>query len=122
MGWLTTEELCWNDAGELQHPRALDLQDSRRPATGRRRRTCALLDDAPNREDTIHRSKAVGEPPLMLAISVLHAIRDAVASCGGGRNLPVLAAPATPESILRAIASVSQKQGERKVETAGAGA
>ena len=62
----------------------------------------ALL-DAPNREDTIYRSKAVGEPPLMLAISTFHAIRDAVASCGLKHRLPNLPAPATPETVLRAI-------------------
>ena len=42
---------------------------------------------APNREETIHRSKAVGEPPLMLALSVFHALRDAVASAGDGRRI-----------------------------------
>ncbi len=66
-----------------------------------------LLADAPNREDTIFRSKAVGEPPLMLAISVLHAIRDACASSESG-GTPVLSAPATPESIFRALATLKQ--------------
>ncbi len=66
-----------------------------------------LLADAPNREDTIFRSKAVGEPPLMLAISVLHAIRDACATCESGAA-PALSAPATPESILRALATLKQ--------------
>ena len=56
-----------------------------------------------NVEDSIHRSKAVGEPPLMLALSVFFAIRDAVASCGGSSFRPTLSAPATPEAILRAI-------------------
>ena len=55
-----------------------------------------------NVEDTIHRSKAVGEPPLMLAISVFHAIRDAVSAVGDHRSSPSLNAPATPEEILRA--------------------
>ena len=64
-----------------------------------------LFEGEPNREDTIYRSKAVGEPPLMLAISVLHAIRDAVASCGAAGALPDLRAPATPEAVLRAIAA-----------------
>ncbi|HXC59904.1 MAG TPA: hypothetical protein VN645_11345, partial [Steroidobacteraceae bacterium] len=54
-------------------------------------------------EATIHRSKAVGEPPLMLAMSVFHALRDAVASCGAPGRAVNLEAPATPESILRAI-------------------
>ena len=60
-----------------------------------------LLENAANREDTIYRSKAVGEPPLMLAISVFHAIRDAIATAGD--PLPALDAPATPEAVLRAI-------------------
>ena len=66
----------------------------------------ALLERSANREDTIHRSKAVGEPPLMLAISVFHAIRDACAACGPAGALPQLTAPATPEAVLRAIDSV----------------
>jgi xanthine dehydrogenase large subunit len=60
----------------------------------------------PNAEDTIHRSKAVGEPPLLLAFSVFFAIRDAVASVGGYRINPPLDAPATGEAILNAIDGV----------------
>jgi xanthine dehydrogenase large subunit len=60
-----------------------------------------LLENAANREDTIYRSKAVGEPPLMLAISVWHAIRDAIAT--DSNPLPALDTPATPEAVLRAI-------------------
>jgi xanthine dehydrogenase large subunit len=56
-----------------------------------------------NREETIHRSKAVGEPPLMLAISVFSALTDAVASVADHRFLPKLDAPATPERILAAV-------------------
>ncbi len=85
MGWLTTEELWWDAEGPAAHARALDLQDpgrSRRAADLQRR---GSLDDAPNREPTIFRSKAVGEPPLMLAISVLLAIRDAMASLADHR-------------------------------------
>ena len=66
-----------------------------------------MLESSPNREDTIYQSKAVGEPPLMLAISVFHAIRDACAACGSPGALPDLTAPATPESVLRAIESVA---------------
>jgi xanthine dehydrogenase large subunit len=68
-----------------------------------------------NVEDSIHRSKAVGEPPLMLAISVLHAIRDAVASVAGDRLAPRLNAPATPEEVLRAVT-------ELKARASGTGA
>jgi xanthine dehydrogenase large subunit len=106
VGWLTSEELWWDARGQLgthapstyKIPAAGDW-----PADTRVR----LLERAPNVEDTIFRSKAVGEPPLMLAISVFHAIRDACASCGEPGARPALAAPATPESILNAIASMS---------------
>ena len=54
-----------------------------------------------NREDTIYRSKAVGEPPFMLALSAFHAIRDALAA--ENRSAPALNAPATPEVILRVL-------------------
>ena len=65
-----------------------------------------LFDGEPNREATIYRSKAVGEPPLMLSMSVFHAIRDAIAGCGQAGALPDLPAPATPEAVLRAIDGV----------------
>jgi len=102
MGWLTAEELWWDGKGRLMThapstykiPVASDV-----PADFRVR----LWERGENVEDSIHRSKAVGEPPLMLAISVFHAIKDAVASVGDGRASPVLNAPATPEEVLRAV-------------------
>jgi xanthine dehydrogenase large subunit len=114
-GWLTSEELWWNGKGELQThapstykiPTAYDW-----PADAR----IELLRSSPNREATIYRSKAVGEPPLMLAISVLHAIRDASAACGVDGASPHLAAPATPESVLRAIESARSIARVREVE------
>ena len=66
----------------------------------------ALYDNG-NVEDSIHRSKAVGEPPLLLPFSVFLAIRDAVSAAGGHRRHPPLSAPATPEAILRAIEAVT---------------
>jgi xanthine dehydrogenase large subunit len=100
LGWLTTEELVFDEQGHLlthapstyKIPCASDV-----PADLR----VALFDGA-NREDTIYRSKAVGEPPLMLAISVFAAVADALHSLVPGRPVP-LDAPATPESILRAV-------------------
>jgi len=100
VGWLTSEELWWNDAGELMThapstykiPTCSDLAPDFR---------VQLLQNSANREDTIYRSKAVGEPPLMLGISAFHAIRDAIAS--DDMPLPNLQAPATPEAVLRAI-------------------
>ncbi|WP_112323962.1 xanthine dehydrogenase molybdopterin binding subunit [Oceanibium sediminis] len=100
-GWLTTEELVWNDAGALttHAPSTYKI-----PATSDRPRifNVALWDGA-NTEATIHKSKAVGEPPLMLGTSVLMALSHAVAQCGDGSLYPALDAPATPERILRAV-------------------
>ena len=105
-GWLTTEELWWNERGELgthapstyKIPTCSDLASDFR---------VELLNNAANREKTIYRSKAVGEPPLMLALSVFHAIRDAIA--GDDSRTPALEAPATPENILRALAGAGDE-------------
>ena len=107
-GWLTHEELCWDERGRL-------LTDG--PATYKiptigdmpARFDVAILADSPNDEATVFRSKAVGEPPLMLAISVFAAIRDAVASLGEHRLFPELHAPATPEEVLRACNALLER-------------
>jgi xanthine dehydrogenase large subunit len=107
VGWLTSEELWWDAKGTLQThaPSTYKIPTARDwPAHS----TVTLLERSPNRADTIYRSKAVGEPPLMLAMSVFHAIRDACAACAATNALPNLTAPATPESVLRAIDSVSR--------------
>jgi xanthine dehydrogenase large subunit len=99
-GWLTTEELWWSETGELKthSPSTYKIPACSDFPTDFR---VQLLQDVANREDTIYRSKAVGEPPLMLGISVFQAIRDAIAE--DSRPLPDLQAPATPEAVLRAI-------------------
>ncbi len=108
VGWLTCEELVWHPktGALLTHapstykiPTANDV-----PADFR----CALYADGGNDnvEDSVHRSKAVGEPPLLLAFSAFLAIRDAVSAAGGHRSHPALDAPATPEAILRAVKGV----------------
>jgi xanthine dehydrogenase large subunit len=102
VGWLTSEELYWNTAGELctHAPSTYKIPTARDwPAAAR----VEILQAAPNPEDVIYQSKAVGEPPLMLALSVFHAIRDACAACGPAGCLPDLPAPATPEAVLRTI-------------------
>jgi xanthine dehydrogenase large subunit len=100
-GWLTMETLVWNDKGAL----ATHSPSTYKIPTAREWPERFRIDffDAPNREDTIHRSKAVGEPPLMLALSAFHAIRDAVASIGECRTAPRLDAPANGEAIWRAV-------------------
>ncbi len=102
MGWLTTEELWWDARGRLR---------THAPSTYK----IPLASDRPKifnvrlaewpeaAEPTVHRSKAVGEPPFPLGISVLHALSDAVASVAGHRICPRLDAPATPERVLMAV-------------------
>ena len=104
MGWLTLEELWWNEDGRLM---------THAPSTYK----IPAVNDCPaqfhtrlfnntNHEPTILRSKAVGEPPLLLSFSVLFAIRDAIASLSDYRVNPPLDPPATPEKILNAVSSV----------------
>jgi len=108
MGWLTSEELVFDTRARLlshapstyKIPTCSDVPDDFR---------VALWESRGNREATIHRSKAVGEPPLMLAISVFSAITHAIASLTPGR-VPPLDAPATPESILRAVNAMRGEQ------------
>ena len=98
-GWLTTEELVWDDKGRLRThapatykiPACSDRPDIFNVA----------LWDAPNPAQTIYRSKAVGEPPFMLGISAFLALSNAVSACGP--NYPDLQAPATAEEVLNAV-------------------
>lgn len=102
LGWLTMEELVWDDAGRLKThaPSTYKIPTARDVP---REFRVEILADAPNEEATIFRSKAVGEPPFMLAISVWLALRDAVASLAPAGHVPDLHAPATPEKILMAV-------------------
>ncbi len=105
MGWLTTEELVFDAAGRLltHAPSTYKIPTaSDRPA----RMDVRLWAPGRNAEPTIHRSKAVGEPPFMLAISVFSALTQAVAAAVPGAGLPTLDAPATPERILAAIGAL----------------
>lgn len=111
MGWLTTEQLWWNKDGKLMThapstykiPAVSDCPEQFH---------VRLFDNA-NATDSIHRSKAVGEPPLLLPFSVFFAIRDAIASLDGYRTHPPLNAPATSEEILRAIEAVQAASGKK---------
>ncbi|EPX76368.1 Xanthine dehydrogenase [Salipiger mucosus DSM 16094] len=101
-GWLTTEELVWDDSGRL---RTHAPSTYKIPACSDRPEVFNVdLWDGQNREETIYRSKAVGEPPFMLGMSVFFALGDAVSACGPG--YPALDAPATPECVLAAIRRV----------------
>jgi xanthine dehydrogenase large subunit len=103
MGWLTTEELWFDGEGSLgtHSPSTYKI-----PVAGDRPDMHIALWTGQNTEETIYRSKAVGEPPLMLAISAFSAISDAIAAIGEHRIRPLLDAPATPERVLAAIARV----------------
>jgi xanthine dehydrogenase large subunit len=102
MGWLTTEELVWDANGALatHAPSTYKI-----PVAG----DCPpilnawLWERGENRREVAHRSRAVGEPPLMLALSVFHALYDAVGAASNSRNPVPLEAPATPENILKAL-------------------
>jgi xanthine dehydrogenase large subunit len=128
MGWLTTEELWWNRDGRLMThaPSTYKIPAvSDTPAAFN-----VKLYHNPNAEPTVFRSKAVGEPPLLLPFSVFLAIRDAVAATApDAPHAPALRAPATPEAILDAIdalealnaATIATAASPTSQEPAGAG-
>lgn len=106
-GWLTSEELVWDETGRLRThaPSTYKIPlASDRPKVF----NVALADWSENREETVRRSKAVGEPPFMLGISVFEAIGHAVASVAAYRIAPRLDAPATPERVLMAVQRLRQ--------------
>ncbi len=113
MGWLTGEELKWDAKGRLLSHSTSTYQI---PSIGDAPRSFSveLLDDA-YQDGVIHGSKAVGEPPLMLAISVREAIRDAIAGFGASGGQVPLPCPATHEAIFHAIrARERRSEGEAK--------
>lgn len=105
LGWLTVEELVWDAKGRLathapstyKIPTARDVPEVL---------NVRLAENVRAEEETIYRSKAVGEPPFMLGISGYLALRDAVAAVGGHKIVPALNAPATPERVLAAVEAV----------------
>jgi xanthine dehydrogenase large subunit len=112
MGWLTMEELWWNDKGKLMThapstykiPVASDVP----PVFN-----VKIYESGINAEDSIYRSKAVGEPPLMLGISTFHAIRDAIASVADYPLSPRLDSPATAEKILMSIEELKTRHAKQ---------
>jgi xanthine dehydrogenase large subunit len=117
MGWLTTEELWWDNAGHLRThapstykiPACSDV-----PAEF----NVAIYAAGRNAEDAIYRSKAVGEPPLMLGIAVFHALKDAVASVAADGIVPRFDAPATPERVLMAVTAARARIAAPKARAA----
>ncbi|CCO48646.1 Xanthine dehydrogenase subunit B [Vibrio nigripulchritudo SOn1] len=118
-GWLTTEELVWNEQGRLttsgpasyKIPAVADMPIDFRTH---------LLQNRQNPENTVFHSKAVGEPPFMLAMSVWSALKNAISSVAVGDARPHLDTPATPERVLMAIEKVRlpQPTPQTKPETA----
>lgn len=110
MGWLTTEELVWNDKGKLltngpasyKIPAIADMPSDLR---------VKLVENRKNPEDTVFHSKAVGEPPFMLGIAAWCAIKDAVASLADYKVQPQIDAPATPERVLWGIQKLRARSG-----------
>ncbi|WP_110656189.1 xanthine dehydrogenase molybdopterin binding subunit [Salinicola halimionae] len=119
LGWLTSEELKWNDDGRL-------LTDG--PATYKIPTfgdlppifNVELLEGHPNSQASIYRSKAVGEPPFMLGISVWSALRDALSSLTDYRVSPTLDTPATPERVLMAAEALRVGEWNARKSSAGA--
>ncbi|WP_419914168.1 xanthine dehydrogenase molybdopterin binding subunit [Hoeflea sp.] len=107
MGWLTTEELWWDDNGRLR-THAPSTYKIPLASDKPKEFNVELANWSTNKERTIRRSKAVGEPPFMLANSVLEALSMAVASVADYRECPRLDAPATPERILMAVERLKQ--------------
>jgi xanthine dehydrogenase large subunit len=102
MGWLTTEEMVWADDGRLltTGPATYKIPAiSDTPPIF----NVSLVESRPNPEETIYHSKAVGEPPFLLAISVWSALKDAIASVADYQHCPQLDTPATPEKVLKAV-------------------
>jgi xanthine dehydrogenase large subunit len=109
MGWLTTEELVWNDQGRLlsNNPATYKIPAiSDTPSDFR----VDLVPDDPNREQTIYNSKAVGEPPFMLGISVWSVLKDAISSVSDYKLSPALDTPATPERVLWAVEAMKDSE------------
>ncbi|MBO1518272.1 xanthine dehydrogenase molybdopterin binding subunit [Oceanisphaera pacifica] len=117
VGWLTTEELVWNDKGRLMTtgpagykiPAVADM-----PIDFRTK----LVENRKNPEDTVFHSKAVGEPPFMLGISVWCALKDAIASVSDYQTYPHIDSPATPERVLWAVEQMHEWV-EKNEATAG---
>ncbi|PYF84395.1 xanthine dehydrogenase molybdenum binding subunit apoprotein [Marinomonas alcarazii] len=113
MGWLTSEELSWDEKGRIttnspanyKIPTSADIPE----------KFNVKLFDRPNSEESVYRSKAVGEPPLMLGISVWCALKDACAAVADHKISPPLAVPATPEAVFYAMQAAQNHKADEEV-------
>ena len=107
-GWLTMEEVVWDKSGKLKTfspstykiPAVTDTPD---------KFNVEIFEKGSNVENVVNKQKTTGEPPLMLAMSVFFAIKDAIASVVDYKKTPKLDAPATPEKILMSISELKSK-------------
>ena len=101
-GWLTMEEVNWKANGQIT---TFSPSTYKIPAVSDmpKKFNVEIYKEGKNKEEVVNKSKTTGEPPLMLAMSVFFAIKDAIASTSNYRKIPNLDAPATPEKILLSI-------------------
>ena len=101
-GWLTIEEVNWKDNGQIT---TVSPSTYKIPAVNDmpKKFNVEIFKQGKNKENVVNKAKTTGEPPLMLAMSVFYAIKDAIASAGKYKKIPILDAPATPEKILMSL-------------------
>ena len=107
-GWLTMEEVNWNSNGKIT---TFSPSTYKIPAISDipKKFNVEIYKEGINKEKVVNKSKTTGEPPLMLAMSVFFAIKDAIASIGNHAISPIIDAPATPEKILMSIKNLKSK-------------
>jgi len=101
-GWLTIEEVNWKSNGQIT---TVSPSTYKIPAVSDmpKKFNVEIFKQGKNKENVVNKAKTTGEPPLMLAMSVFYAIKDAIASVGKYKKIPILDAPATPEKILMSL-------------------
>ena len=112
-GWLTMEEVNWNSNGQIT---TFSPSTYKIPAVSDvpRKFNVEIFKQGKNKEKVINKAKTTGEPPLMLAMSVFYAIKDAIASVGKYKIIPILDAPATPEKILMSLKELKNRNNYNK--------
>ena len=107
-GWLTIEELNWKSNGQIT---TFSPSTYKIPAVSDmpKKFNVEIFKKGMNKEKVVNKAKTTGEPPLMLAMSVFYAIKDAIASVGNYTAVPIIDAPATPEKILMSIKKIKNK-------------
>ena len=108
-GWLTMEEVKWKNNGEIT---TFSPSTYKIPAVNDvpKEFNVEIFKDGNNKENVVNKSKTTGEPPLMLAMSVFFAIKDAISSVVNYQKIPNLNAPATPVNILMSIKEIKNKE------------